>query len=197
MNKLWYILIAFLGGLSIFSVFQYRASIQEKYNLRASVEKMQAEIAAIQNEKLGLEQSLDQEKTLNGKLTLENTQLSDDLKENEEKLAKLDADFKETLKKVEELHAQISTLHDQKESVTLQLAQATQEKDMLRARMDSIPELKKMIKELKKQMQQTTQEVKAKVKEERIILGNQGYLIRDGKPTYPPRVRIEVEPISQ
>ena len=197
MNKLWLILIAFLVGVSIFSVVKYVSSVQEKYALITTIDKMKAEVAVLEDEKQNLNRSLDKEKVLNNTLETENASLNESLKADEEKLAKLGSDLQETLKKIEELNTQVTALNDEKEKATLLLSEATQERETLKSRMNSIPELKQMSKELKKKMRVTSHEVTTQIKKETIILGNRGFLVRNGKPTYPPKVKIEVEPISQ
>lgn len=192
-------LFLFLLGVTIFSVFQYFSALKEKYGLLGTIEDMKAQVGDLEKEKLGLEVSLEKEKIINDRLSQENLDLKEILAASEEKLALLDAEFKETLEKVEELRAHITDLENKKESLTLELGQVTAERDEDKVKMSSIPELKKLIKELKRKVHNTTKVVKEQIKKqvekvEKVILGNRGYLIKDGKNTSSPKVRIEVMP---
>ena len=203
MNKtrLKNILLVFLLSVTIFSVFKYILSLKEKYDLSALLNQAKEQAAALENEKQNLLQEIDKEKALQEKLTQENTALKDNLKTDEEKLANLGADFTVAQKTIEQLNSNFSLLKaentaliEKKNTLNTKLSQVSQENDSLKARMSSIAELKKSIRELKRQMRRVGIVMKQKVQTERIIQGNRGFLIRDGKFTYPAKVRIEVTP---
>ncbi|MFA6216640.1 MAG: hypothetical protein WDL87_03195 [Candidatus Omnitrophota bacterium] len=211
MKHLKIIFIAFLIGITIFTVYMYIASLQEKYDMLTTLEKIKVEVVSLKNENQNLLVSLGNEKTLNNSLTAENAGLKEELLAGEEKLNKLGEEFQSALKNIEELNNEVVALKaenvslaNQKEIMTLQVAQVAQEKKDLEEKMDSVVELKKMIRNLKKHVRKTTKEVKTLVKIEKVkaaqlreMLGNNGYIIRDGKPTFSPRIKIQVEPISQ
>ena len=203
MNKtrLKNILLVFLLSVTIFSVFKYILSLKEKYDLSALLNQAKEQAAALENEKQNLLQEIDKEKALQEKLTQENTALKDNLKTDEEKLANLGADFTVAQKTIEQLNSNFSLLKaenialiEKKNTLNTKLSQVSQENDSLKARMSSIAELKKSIRELKRQMRRVGIVMKQKVQTERIIQGTRGFLIRDGKFTYPAKVRIEVTP---
>ncbi len=211
MKHLKVIFVAFLIGITIFTVYMYIASLQEKYDMVATLEKMKAEVVSLKDENQTLLVSLGSEKALNNSLTAENAGLKEGLKASEEKLAKLGEEFQAALKDIEDLNNEVVALKaenvslaSQKETLTLQVAQAAQEKKDLEEKMSSVVELKQMIRDLKKHVRKTNKEVKTLVKIEKVkaaqlreMIGNGGYIIRDGKPTFYPRIKIQVEPISQ
>jgi chromosome segregation ATPase len=195
------ILVALLVGITIFSVFKYVYTLREKYELLSAINQIKTQLTALELEKQGLVQDLDKEKQLSQQVAQENSALKDSLKAKEDKLAQLSTDVAYAQKMVEDLNSQVSILkaenmavRDQNTSLTAKLDQVSQEKDSLAIRLSSIAELKKAIRELKKQMRKVHSEVKFKEEiRERVLEGNHGFLIKNGKPTYPTKVKIEVK----
>lgn len=196
-------LIAFLIGITIFSVFQYAASLKEKLDLKNDLSQIKKQVMDLELEKQNLLQAVEQEKEAQKALGQENSELKESLKVNTDKLAKLDADFQGAQNTIEQLNSKIAlvkaenmALRAKREKLALELSSVSQEKDALKARLSSVAELKKVIKELKKQVRKSTGELKEIAAAQRIIEGNRGFLIKDGKPTYPAKVKIEVIPAS-
>ena len=205
MNKarLKNILIALLVTLTLFSVFKYIYSIKEKYELLNILNQTKEQAAALENEKQNLLQELEKEKELQQKLSQENSAFKDSIRLSEEKLAQLDADFVQAQKTIEQLNSNFSLLKaenialiEKKNTLNTKLSQVSQEKDALQVKLSSIAELKKAIKELKRQMRKVGTVIREKVRTNKIIEGNRGFLIKDGKFTYPAKVKIEVTPAS-
>ncbi len=194
-------LIAFLIGITIFSVFQYLSSLKEKYDLQNTLNQIKKQVADLEIQKQNLLQEAEKDKELQKTLTQENSELRDTLKVNDGKLAKLDADFQGAQEAIEELNSKIyilkaenKALAETKEKVALELVSVSQENEAFKAQLSSVVELKKAIKELRKQVHKSAKEVKEITKANKIIEGNRGFLIKDGKPTYPAKIRIEVMP---
>ena len=84
----------------------------------------------------------------------------------------------------------------QKEKLSLDFTQVSQENQALKARLSSVEELKKAIKEVKRQMRSSIVEIKQEkeTKTEAVIEGNRGFLLKEGKIIYPAKVKIEVVP---
>jgi chromosome segregation ATPase len=195
------VLIAFLTGITIFSGFKYFSALKAKYDLMANLNQLNSQVAALENEKQSLMQDLDKEKELQKILSQENLQLKGDLKLNNDRLSQLNVEFRAAQKLAEELNSQIFAvkaenvaLRDQIEGLSLELTQAVQDKEKLKARLGSIKELKKAIEELRQKIRLAKKDLKIRREAESIIIGNQGYLIKNGKSTYPSKVRIEVQP---
>ncbi|MDD5730091.1 MAG: hypothetical protein PHN57_03070 [Candidatus Omnitrophica bacterium] len=201
MKNYRFILIAFLLGLSIFSVYKYIVSVTEKNELMATLEQIKQEVTLLETARQNLLVSLDKERESNGKLTEENSTLKDNLKANEEKMSQLEADLSQTIKRVDELNNQLTSLKEDKETLTLKLSQVSQENESLQARFNSIDELKKAIRDLKKNRRGvhkaalTQAKIPQQPAKEKAGSGNRGFLVKNGKSTFYSKIRIEVEPV--
>lgn len=190
------ILTALLVGITIFSVFKYVAALKEKYDLLKNLSQVKGQVAA-------LEQAIEKEKELQNTLAQENLTLKDELKTNTDKLTQFDVDLQNSQKTIEQLTSQIAlsqaentALREEKDKLTLELTQISQERDTLKARLSSIPELKKTIKEIKLQIRKTKVMMREITKKRRVIEGNCGFLIKNGKTTFPiTKIKIEVRPV--
>jgi chromosome segregation ATPase len=194
-------LIALLLSITIFSVFKYVSSVKERYDLLNSLNQTKELAAVLANEKQGLLQELEKEKELQKQLSQENSALKDNLRLSEEKVAKLDTDFTQAQKDIEQLASRFSILKaenkaliDKNSKLGSKINGFSQENERLKVKLSSIAELKKAIRELKKQVYKVGVIVKQKVEAERTMEGNRGYLIKDGRFTYPARIKIEVTP---
>lgn len=196
------IVIALLIGITAFTGYRYFNSLKERYDLQASLQRLDRQVSSLEEEKTRLETDLERERVLKETLDKENLSLKDTLKQSQEKLLQLDLDFQDSQKTIESLNSQVSaiknentTLRDQIELLSLEIAQAKSEKDALQARMDSIEELKKAIRQIRIKMRKERVKIKQRTRQERTMLGNLGYFVRDGKPTFSSKVRIEVQPL--
>ncbi len=195
------IFIVLLISITIFSVFKYGSSLKEKYALLNTLNQIKEQVTTLENDKQGLLEKLGEEKELNAQLNGEVSEIKDYLRASKERLAKLFADYGQAQKTIEDLNSKFSilksentALRDEKEKLDTQLTQVSQEKNSLKAKLSSITELKKRIRELKRQMRRVTAH---KPKARKIIEGNRGFLIKNGKPTYPAKIKIEVIPVPQ
>ncbi|MDD5255216.1 MAG: hypothetical protein PHR11_04090, partial [Candidatus Omnitrophica bacterium] len=166
------------------------------------------QVAVLEEEKKGLQQDMEKEQALKNQISQDNASLKESLRLSDEKLAALVHDLSEAHRNLEELSAQISIVTAEntalKEDFTrtkARLEEESRQKDELAARFNSVTELKKAIKDLRKRMRQARQlaaplrppkKTAAGETEGKIIDGNRGYLIKDGKPTTPTKVKIEV-----
>ncbi len=190
------ILTALLVGITIFSVFKYVAALKEKYDLLKNLSQVKRQVAA-------LEQAIEKEKELQNTLAQEKLTLKDELKTNTDKLTQLDLDLQNSQKTIEQLTSQIAlskaentALREEEDKLALELTQVSQERDTLKARLSSIPELKKTIKEIKLQIRKTKVMMREITQKRRVIEGNCGFLIKNGKTTFPiTKIKIEVMPV--
>ena len=208
MNKalLTNVLIIFLITIAAFSVIKYVSTLKEKYDLLADLNQTKERVGALTNEKQNLLQSLEKEKEHGQKLTQENEVLKENLRAGKERMTKLFNDLAEAHKSFEDLNSQFSiakaenqALLEQEDKLKAKLSQASEEQEALKSKFNSLIELKKAIRELKVRMRQSRFEKKPQGKlenllEEKIVEGNHGYLLKDGKFTVPAKVRIEVVP---
>jgi len=210
MAKLFrFLFFALLTGVTIFSVFKYLGAVKERYDLLESLKSIRQQVALLEAEKKDLQQGLDKEIALKHQAIRDNSSLKESLKLGEEKLARMAHDLSEAHRNLEELSSQISivtaentALKEDFAQLNSRLEEESRQKEELAAKMNSIAELKKAIRELKKRMrtaraaQQDLRNVPPEgpsyEPEEKVIEGNYGYIIRDGKPTSSTKVRIEV-----
>ncbi len=196
------ILTALLVGITIFSVFKYVAALKEKYDLLKNLNQIKGQVASLELEKQNLLQAIDKEKELEKAFAQENLTLKDELKANTDKLTQLDADLQNAQKTIEQLTSQIAlsqaentALREEKDKLTQDLTQISQERDALKSRLSSIPELKKTIKEVKMQIRKAKVVIREIAKKRRVIEGNRGFLVKNGKTTFPiTKIKIEVMP---
>ncbi len=85
--------------------------------------------------------------------------------------------------------------------IKAELEQSAQEKQVMAQKLSSVKELKKAIKELRRQARAARKRPAAvrrvtnkQTGTTQVVVGNQGFLVRDGKPTFEGRVRIDVVP---
>jgi len=200
------ILSILLIAATAFISFKYIQSLNEKNALLNSLNDIKKEAKALENEKQNLLQTLEKEKEALQEAARENAGLKDTLKANQDRLATLETDFQQAkqtiegvLSDVSALKAENSNLKDQKYNLRFELVQATKENESLKAKLTSIPELKKAIKDLKKKIRQVgevTVEINKQIQGDKIPEGNQGFLLKDGHSASRAKVRIEVTPVG-
>jgi chromosome segregation ATPase len=196
MKVLTIILIVILCGMTIFSAFKYITIQKEKKILLGSLKQVEQQVVSLEKDKQILQNTIQKEKEVQRQLSEENNGLKENLKENEERLAKYSNDFSQAQKAIEDLNSQLFFLKDERDRLMIQFAEVTQEKDILKAKVSSVKELKKAIRELKIQMRSVTYEIiKKKPKSyHEITDGNRGFMFKNGMPTYTSKIRIKVEP---
>jgi hypothetical protein len=95
----------------------------------------------------------------------------------------------------------------EKETLSSELTEAAQERDVLKSKFESVVELKKAIRDLKQRIHLAKRKIRKKItpeqapelepapEEEETMEGNRGFIIKDGKLTFPTyRIKIEVKP---
>ena len=190
-------MVLLLAAVTIFSVFEYIAAQKEKSALLKNLNQAQAQVVS-------LEEALEKEKELESTLGQENLTLKDELKTNTDKFAQLDANLQNSRKTIDDLTTQIAlskaentALSEEKDKLSLDLIRVSQERDTLRVRLSSVPELKKAIKEVKVQIHKAKVIIREITKKRIIIVGNRGFLVKNGENTFPiSKIKIEVMPAS-
>lgn len=197
------IIIALLGGVTIFCVYKYIGSLQENNSLSVNIRQLNSDVAALEGEKKDLENNLGREKEMSKALNQEIAGLKDTVTQNKEKLVQLETDLQASQKTIEGLNSEFSlvkaentSLREQIQGLELDISQAKAEKEQLRVRLNSIDELKKTIKELRQKARLAKKQVQQRIAgKEKIVSGNNGFLLRNGKSTLAGTVKIEVEPL--
>lgn len=175
------IFIVFLAGITIFSLTQYMALQKENYYLYANLKQITKQIDKLEIQRQNMLQTIEkqnQEKSV-----------------TQDKLAKMEADFAQAKKTIEDLNALSSSLKSENTDLKNRLSQVSQEKSSLEAKLNSIGELKKAISRIKRKLKQVKTEIREKDDAPVTVEGNRGFIVKNGKSTYPAKVVIEVKPL--
>jgi len=192
-------LILLLAGIAIFSLFKYVSSVRERYGLANELNEAGLQIAVLEKDKVNLSQALNKKSTSEKQAAAEVLALKGYLKAGKKRLTKLFTERAQAQKKAEDLSfkfnllkAENSALIKQRSKLHSQLARVSQENDSLKTKLSSISELKKIISALTKGKNRIYARVNQQPEADKIVEGNRGFLIKDGKFTYPAKVQIEV-----
>ena len=143
------------------------------------------------------------EKEINSVLNQDITGLKDNLAQSKERMVQIEADFLASQKTVENLNSEFSlvkaentALRDQVQGLQLDISQAKAEREQMQQRLSSIAELKKAIKELRQKTRLAKRQVQNRVDmKEKMVSGNEGFLIKNGKSIFSGIIKIKVEPL--
>jgi hypothetical protein len=186
------------------------SSLQEKYAMQDMLEDNKLQMADLEIEKQNILQSLKKEENINKELTRVNLLLKRNVKASTHRLSELFTELNTADKSIEDLRTEVSVLkaentaiRAQGEHLKLDLTRVSKQENDLTERLNSIAELKKAIRELKREKKKRPLIVVEPEKEENtettelIAEGNRGYLLKDGKSVAVLKVRINVLPASQ
>jgi len=201
------VILLILTGITGFSVYKYAVSMQEKAGLQTELEQVRQEISRIEQVRDNLKNDLVLAREYEQRLVLENTGLKSQIKDDQVKFLDAGAAIAEAQGQVDALAEQISVARQENAALVVQLdgmkaqlLNASREKESMQATLSSVDALKRAIKDLRRKTRlarkasSITVVVDEKKQVRQIILGNKGYIIRDGKMVKPERVKIEVQP---
>ena len=181
--------------ITIFSVYKYVSALKEKYELLNALNEIKQQVQVLENDKRNLSLELEKEKQLADKLSEQNAGLKDNLKASITRLTRLFTDAENTQKSLEDMRAQFSLLRAENAALKDQTTQMSSENESMKAKLGSVSEMKKAIREFRKQMGKVGKEIKHQVNVNQVAEGNRGFVIKDGQPTLTPKViKIEVTP---
>jgi len=184
------IIIIFLSAVAIFTVLKYALSFKEKCDLSNSLEQAKEQAQILENQKQNLLQELGKEKE-------SRQNLKGSLKASAVRLRKLFREAAERQDSIEQLNSRISLARAENALLKEEGGKLKGDYEALKTKLSSIAELKKALRELKIEIRRGSRKLTQKNKSvEEIIEGNRGFLIRDGKFTYPAKVKIEVVPAA-
>lgn len=184
------IAIVVLALFAIIGAQKYIVAVKEKVGLLDSLNKVKQQAMVLEQAKNNLSQELKMAKADNEKIASRNASLKEYLKAAHQRIIK---SF-QAQKKINELNTYVSLLKSENAELAEKNTRYFQENENLKARLSSGKELKKALKELKKQAYKVTGEIMQKTDEQETIVGNRGYVIKDGQINNPPKVKIEVVP---
>ncbi|MBU0548588.1 MAG: hypothetical protein KJ710_03150 [Candidatus Omnitrophica bacterium] len=179
------ILIILLLSITVFSMVKYLSELKARYRIQSSLIKAQDEVVVLAQEKQNLLQELGKEKELKEQLILKNAGLKDYLKASRNKIVRLFQDKAMVQASLEDTSAKFSILKAENRILIDQRKRIYMENEQFKAKLNSVVELKKAIRELKVNKRNVLVSV---------TKGNRGFLVRNGQPTISEKVKIEVVP---
>lgn len=177
------IFVVLLLAVTILVVFMYILSLRKQ-------------VSVLEGQKERLAQALAEAKESEKKLSVLNSALKDNLSASNRKITELFAKNAAAQKSLEETSSRFSILQAENDALRVEKEKILAENENFKARLGIKAEFKKAIGELKKQVFKVGREIKEKSEEGKLTEGNRGYVIKDGKSTYPARVKIEVVPAA-
>lgn len=183
------LLITFLIIVIIFAIWYLMA------------EKQGYEIT--RNRLMNIQSQLEQEKQ---EYKIQSEKLNTDLETLNNELAALNSDLesaKSQLKRLKTLETDNANLLRIKQELEQKAQNLEKEKQLIEARLHSLPELKKLVRQVKIEIsgQITQQRIAEKLQQEELdaqktAQGNRGFIIRGSKSTYKPTIKISVKPAN-
>jgi len=188
------IAIVFLLAVTIFSIFKFVSTLKEKYALQEALGQAKAQVADLEKQKQKLLQDIEKEKALTEKLSADKAAIKDNLKASLRRMGKLRKDFSNAQGALKEMESRIGLLKAENSALQTEKEKIVQENDTFKARTHSAAELKGALQELRKQAYEVSGKIREKSDIEKGLEGNRGYVLKEGKLTYAPKVKIEVTP---
>lgn len=125
------------------------------------------------------------------------SELKDYLRASKRRLSRLFSVYEEAQKKVDQLDSTLSLLKQENFSLLEEKGRVFRENEELKAKLNSVAELRKAMKELRKQVRKVSTQIRQQPESNKIMQGNRGFLIKDGKTVSPAKVAIEVTPVIE
>lgn len=174
------IAISLLLGITAFSMVKYVSELKARYRLSDSLAQAQGEITILTQEKQNLLQELEKEKAAKEQLLLKNAKLKAHLRAGKNRIARLFLDNSRIQNNLDDVSARLSILKMENKAIIDSRKRIYLENEEFKAKLSSVIELKKAIRELKAR--------KRKRKAAALKTGgNRGYLIKEGQPTFPAK----------
>lgn len=190
-------MLVLLLTVTIFSVYRYLAELKQKYELSVDLAKAKESGLALEKEKQNLLLAIDKEKAVSAGLSQKIFVLKNNFRAAKVRLNKLFTDYQRAQSELDDLDAKFSLLKAEKVELEKQNKLITEENSGLKEKLGSAAELKKAMHQLRKQAQKVTVQIRKKFDQNRVIEGNNGFLMKNGLPTYPAKVKIEVVPAPE
>lgn len=196
-TEIFVLIIIFLCGLSGFSLYKYAGINIDLGRQKKQLIELEARNNAITQEleeqRVRLSQVNKEKKNLEEEVTLGRQnlgQLKIELADSRKSLASLQ-------RTVEELTAVNQNLNQEQAVLAAKIEELSSRKNTLEAKISSVEELKQMLKDLiKSKRTQRRRKARAKISTEQESKDkNHGYIIYQGKPTFKPKISIQVRPI--
>jgi len=200
MKSLKVIFIAFLCGISTVCVYKYLTLLQERNILLDRIEKTEVELQVSYQEKQNLLQELEKDKQRLVQLEKIGLFYKGNLRASRRKIALLQAVRAQNDKlalRINILKFENVLLRRKQERMMQRIDQIAQEDEGFRLKFSSANDTYTALQDLGYRPDRGLLHIIKKGEEALVIEGNRGYLIKDGKPTYPLQVNIKVAPASK
>jgi len=184
-NMLKNIALVLLVGITAFSMFRYIAELKARYALQDNLAQAQSQIVVMVEEKQNLLQEIGKEKAANEQLTVKNSALKDNLRASKKRMVRFFQDSAKLESEIEDTRARLSVLKAENRALIESRKRIAMQNEQFRLKLSSVVELKKAIRDLKNNKNNTL---------ENEIEGNRGFLIKDGQLTSAQNIKIEVVP---
>ncbi len=201
-----FILIAFLLGACIFSVMGYISAVKDKYAMQDALEDNKIRLSDLEIERQTLLESIAKEKSRFAALTRIHLTLKKNIKAGNQRITGLFAEIEAINKSMDNLKTEVlflkaenSAIRAEGERLKIDLVKMLEQEEPVVEQWQPVIENKEVEPALKKEKKTRLlkaveeKQISRKI-EERIIEGNRGYLLKDGKSVAFIKVRIEVNP---
>jgi len=197
-------LISLLVVVTVFSVVQYARMMQEKIYLYRALKDKNTQLSVLGGEKTELSEALSKEREVAQVATEKKAILTQMMRAGARKITRLHretAGARERIAGLSEtlalLKQETAELREKGLAMQERLASAVQENELMKAKLGSVKDLKKAIRDLRVEARRIALELRKKARGVRTIIGgNRGYFVKDGRVTTPARVTIDVRPAS-
>lgn len=196
MKREYFILIIiFLCGLAGFSVYRYLGINKDLFHNRRQIIELQDRNRVVSDR-------LERQIVQGAQLVREKKVLKQEININRQKLSQLKLELAESRQDLadltrvsEEFKRANQALRQEQEDLRVKIEGLSRQKDALLAKLSSVEELRRIIKDLKRTKTPNRQSLgQGKIKD--IKQGNRGYVIYRGRSTYRPQLSIQVKPAN-
>lgn len=195
-SQLKNLLLVLLVGVTVFSVFRYLAEFKARLDLTHTLNQTKEQLASLEKQRQNLLRQIEKDIKEKEELMQQAVELKDNLRAGRKKISQLFGSLNREEEALGDLKARFSLLSQEVKALNQEKDKLVKENDLLKAKLGSASELKRAIKELKKQAQTVGIQIIKKADTQMTVEGNQGYVVKDGKTNLPARVKIEVTPAS-
>lgn len=209
------LIILFLIGVSAASLLKAAGVFKANIDLKKNIANLNTKVTNLEKDNVMLKSGLDNEKQVNAKLLADKSALEESLKSVQDRLEQVETSLDNTKEELVRLNNDFNLLKTDNDNLMLvkrdletKIQALAQEKQALQDKFNSLDELKKAIHDLKIKKRQERVESKKKIKPKLpskparapksksavSLVGNEGFVIRDGETTFKEKVKIEVLP---
>ncbi|MDP3143470.1 MAG: hypothetical protein Q8N14_06010 [Candidatus Omnitrophota bacterium] len=174
-----------LVGVAIFTSVHYFTLLDQNRILQRLVRSYERKLTDLEQAKKAMEDQLTAQKNV----------LDLQLKETMEQLKLVTEELTGAKGKIVNLEKTNYDLLAMQQELKDRVGLIAQEKEALEAKLNSLDELKKAIRDLKIKMRQERLAAHKQREEKQIVEGNRGFLIYQGVSTIKGKVKIEVTPV--